>query len=45
LDPQRVHELIDFYHAVEHLGKVAALRQSCGLCNWNWLALNRADGV
>jgi hypothetical protein len=28
LDPQRVHELIDFYHAVEHLGKVAALRQS-----------------
>jgi hypothetical protein len=26
LDPQRVHELIDFYHAVEHLGKVAALR-------------------
>jgi hypothetical protein len=25
LDPQRVHELIDFYHAVEHLGKVAAL--------------------
>jgi hypothetical protein len=28
LDPQRVHELIDFYHAVEHLGKVAALRKS-----------------
>jgi hypothetical protein len=28
LDRQRVHELIDFYHAVEHLGKVAALRQS-----------------
>lgn len=26
LDPQRVHQLIDFYHAVEHLGKVAALR-------------------
>jgi hypothetical protein len=25
LNPQRVHELIDFYHAVEHLGKVAAL--------------------
>jgi len=23
-----VHELIDFYHAVEHLGKVAALRKS-----------------
>lgn len=28
LDPKRVHELIDFYHAVEHLGKVAALRKS-----------------
>jgi hypothetical protein len=28
LDPQRVHELIDFYHAVEHLGNVAALRKS-----------------
>jgi hypothetical protein len=25
LDLQRVHELIDFYHAVEHLGKVATL--------------------
>ncbi len=28
LDPARVHQLIDFYHAVEHLGKVAALRKS-----------------
>ncbi|MCP4517875.1 MAG: hypothetical protein GY824_21940 [Delftia sp.] len=28
LDPTRVHQLIDFYHAVEHLGKVAALRKS-----------------
>ncbi len=28
LQPERVHELIDFYHAVEHLGKVAALRKS-----------------
>ena len=28
LDRRRVHELIDFYHAVEHLGKVAALRKS-----------------
>lgn len=27
LDPKRVHELIDFYHAVEHLGKVASLRK------------------
>lgn len=28
LNPGQVHELIDFYHAVEHLGKVAALRKS-----------------
>lgn len=28
LKPEQVHELIDFYHAVEHLGKVAALRKS-----------------
>ncbi len=28
LDPARVHQLIDFHHAVEHLGKVAALRKS-----------------
>lgn len=27
LHPDRVHELIDFYHAVEHLGKVAELRK------------------
>lgn len=27
LDSERVHELIDFFHAVEHLGKVAALRK------------------
>lgn len=28
LQPEQVHELLDFYHAVEHLGKVAALRKS-----------------
>lgn len=28
LNPQQTHQLIDFYHAVEHLGKVAALRKS-----------------
>ncbi len=28
LEAEQVHELIDFYHAVEHLGKVAALRKS-----------------
>ncbi|NNF95886.1 MAG: hypothetical protein HKM94_03040 [Halobacteria archaeon] len=27
LAPEQVHELIDFYHAVEHLGKVASLRK------------------
>jgi hypothetical protein len=27
LEPDQVHQLIDFYHAVEHLGKVAALRK------------------
>jgi hypothetical protein len=34
LDPQRVYELIDFYHAVEHVGKLAALRK-------NWSAKQR----
>jgi hypothetical protein len=28
LNPKQVHEVIDFYHAVEHLGKVAALCKS-----------------
>ncbi len=28
LNPKRVYELLDFYHAVEHLGKVAGLRKS-----------------
>jgi len=23
----------------------ASCEQFCGLCNWNWLALNRATGV
>ncbi len=27
LAPDQVHQLIDFYHAVEHLGKVASLRK------------------
>jgi hypothetical protein len=34
LEPQRVHLLIDFYHATEHLGKLAALRK-------NWSAPQR----
>ncbi|WDP86950.1 MAG: hypothetical protein HUN05_18970 [Desulfobacter sp.] len=28
LAPERVYELLDFYHAVEHLGKVAGLRKT-----------------
>ena len=28
LKAEQVHELLDFYHAVEHLGKVAGLRKS-----------------
>ncbi len=27
LEPDQVHQLIDFYHAVEHLGKVDSLRK------------------
>ena len=38
LAPDQVHELIDFYHAVEHLGKVAALRK-------NWSAKQRKSWV
>ena len=38
LAPENVHELIDFYHAVEHLGKVAALRK-------NWTAKQRKSWV
>jgi hypothetical protein len=34
LEPQRVYLLIDFYHATEHLGKLAALRK-------NWSAQQR----
>lgn len=28
LQPEQVHELLDFYHVVEHLGKVASLRKT-----------------
>lgn len=38
LDPKQVYEVIDFYHAVEHLGKVAALRK-------NWSAKQRKAWV
>jgi hypothetical protein len=35
LAAEQVHELLDFYHAVQHLGQVAALRQ-------DWSAQTRA---
>ena len=35
---QQVHELLDFYHAVQHLGQVAALRK-------DWSAKARAHCV
>lgn len=38
LNPERVYELLDFYHAVEHLGKVAGLRKS-------WTAKERKSWV
>lgn len=36
LSPEQVHALLDFYHAAEHLGKVAALRK-----DWSAKARNR----
>ena len=38
LNPDNVHELLDFYHAVEHLGKVAGLRKK-------WPAKDRKSWV
>ncbi len=38
LNPDNVHELLDFYHAVEHLGKVAGLRKK-------WSAKERKSWV
>lgn len=38
VQPEQVQQLIDFYHAVEHLGKVAALRK-------NWSSKQRASWV
>lgn len=38
LNPESVYELLDFYHAVEHLGKVAGLRKS-------WSAKERKSWV
>ena len=42
LDPERVYELIDFYHAVEHLGKVGGLRKSWSVKKRKaWIAKQR----
>ena len=38
LKAEQVHELLDFYHAVEHLGKVAALRK-------NWSSKERKSWI
>ncbi len=38
MKPEQVYELIDFYHAVEHLGKVANLRKS-------WTAKQRKSWI
>ena len=36
-EPDQVNELVDFYHAVEHLGKIAALQR-------RWTAAERRRG-
>jgi hypothetical protein len=36
--PEQVHELVDFYHAVEHLGKIAALQR-------RWTASERQEWI
>ena len=38
LKPEQVHELLDFYHAVEHIGKVASLRK-------NWSSKERQSWI
>ena len=37
IKPEQVNELVDFYHAVEHLGKIAALQR-------RWSAAERQRG-
>lgn len=42
LNPEHVYELLDFYHAVEHLGKVAGLRKNwSGKERKSWIAKQR----
>jgi hypothetical protein len=42
LNSDRVYELVDFYHAVEHLGKVAGLRKNwSGKERKSWVAKQR----
>jgi hypothetical protein len=36
--PEQVHELVDFYHAVEHLGEIAALQR-------RWTASGRQEWI
>ena len=38
VEPDRIHELVDLYHAVEHLGKIAALQR-------RWTAAERREWI
>jgi hypothetical protein len=42
IEPEQINELVDFYHAVEHLGKIAALRRSWSVQERRaWIARQR----
>jgi len=42
IEPEQINELVDFYHAVEHLGKIAALRRSWSVQERQaWIARQR----
>src|SRR5512133_294440 len=41
IKPEQVNELVDFYHAVEHLGKIAALRRWAVQERQTWIGRQR----
>ena len=41
IKPEQVNELVDFYHAVEHLGKIAALRRWTVQERQTWIVRQR----
>src|SRR5512133_2155199 len=41
IKPEQVNELVDFYHAVEHLGKIAALRRWAAVERQHWIRRQR----